>query len=100
MTWRQDVKLVTVAKQLEKELVLVEKSPSQFALEWISSYYNLKPNDPQFLGGKTVSLDPETPVSELLKEIKERKRQVKLDLAKVKQAQESHEIEEPKSKRE
>ena len=34
--------------------------------------------------GRQINIEPETPVSDLLKEIKERRRQVRLDLEKVK----------------
>ena len=84
MTWRQDVKLATIAKQLEKELVIVEKTPGAFSLEWLTSYNKLKTNESVDYEGRQINIEPETPVSDLLKEIKERRRQVRLDLEKVK----------------
>ena len=37
-TWNADVTLASVARHLEKELVIVEKEPNTFALDWLESH--------------------------------------------------------------
>ena len=65
-TWNEDVKLVEIAQQLEKELVIVENKPNQYILDWIASYKQMQPNVAEEVEGRLINVEPATPASVLL----------------------------------
>lgn len=53
--------LAQVARQLEKELVIVEKKSNNYILDWMESYKQMKPNIAEEIEGKLINVEPATP---------------------------------------